>query len=169
MKFLKPIELFQQILKANAVENKRLLGLDIGSKYVGLAISDSRIKVANPLSVLVRRKTNTELMARDLQTLVSELSLGGIIIGYPLDSINSSSPGAERIKLFVEDLNQTGKLDDLSYTYWDERYTSKSCETLLRHLNIHPVEQKTILDKFAAVEILQRYLDHVRRTPKLED
>ncbi|XP_073001227.1 uncharacterized protein [Typha latifolia] len=139
MKLVKPIELFQKFLNSGSMKQGRLLGLDVGHKYVGLAVSDTCNKIASPLSVLVRKKTNIDLMAKDFRTL------------------------AAQVRLFVEDLQKTGKLDDLSYTYWDENYTSKCVEALLHPLNLHPVQTKTIMDKFAAVGILQGYLDLMHR------
>ncbi|XP_077216262.1 polynucleotidyl transferase, ribonuclease H-like superfamily protein [Tasmannia lanceolata] len=166
MKFVKPIDLFQRFVKTNGPEKGRLLGLDVGNKYVGLAVSDAQNKIASPVSVLVRKKTNIDLMARDFQTLVSELSLAGFVVGYPFGIQGSDNPGSVQVKLFVEDLRNTGKLEGLSYTYWDERFTSKCVEALLRPLNVHPVHSKTIMDKFAAVGILQGYLDYVHRNLK---
>ncbi|RVW16419.1 putative pre-16S rRNA nuclease [Vitis vinifera] len=122
-----------------ATERGRLLGLDVGDKYVGLAVSDLHNKIASPLSVLLRKKSNIDLMATDFQSLISDLSLAGFIVGYPFNR-QRSSPTAVNMKVFIDDLCKTGKLEGVRYTYWDECFTSKS---------------KTILDKFAAVGILQ--------------
>ncbi|XP_042502116.1 putative pre-16S rRNA nuclease isoform X1 [Macadamia integrifolia] len=154
MKYVKPINLFHDLLKTNNLGQGRLLGLDVGHKYVGLAVSDPSNKIASPLSVLVRKQSNICLMAKDFQSLISELSLIGFIVGYPFDN-QRNTPDAVQVKVFVEDLRKTGKLEGLRYTYWDERFTSKSVELLLKPLNLHPVHSKTILDKFAAVGILQ--------------
>ncbi|GMH09396.1 hypothetical protein Nepgr_011237 [Nepenthes gracilis] len=162
MRYMKPLRLFQDLLKTKALEKGRLLGLDVGDKYVGLAVSDLHNKIASPLSVLVRKKTNIDLMAGDLQSLISELSLVSFIVGYPFDR-QKSSPDAVQVKIFVDDLCKTGKLEGLRYTYWNECFTSKNAELLLKPLKLHPVEFKTILDKFAAVGILQGYLDYVNR------
>ncbi|OVA17058.1 Resolvase [Macleaya cordata] len=158
MKYVKPITLFHDLLKTNTLERGRLLGLDVGNKYVGLAVSDPQNKIASPLSVLVRKKTNMNLMAKDFQTLISELSLGGFVIGCCYDR-QRSSVDAVQVKLLVEDLRKTGKLEGVRYTYWDERFTSKSVEFLLKPLHLHPVESKTIVDKFAAVGILQNHVE----------
>ncbi|XP_017696784.1 putative pre-16S rRNA nuclease isoform X2 [Phoenix dactylifera] len=160
MKLVKPIELFQKFLKSGSKEQGRLLGLDVGQKYVGLAVSDTCNKIASPLSVLVRKKTNIDLMARDLQMLVSQLSLIGFVVGYPFSLQGQSSVEAVQVKLFMEELRKTGRLDGLCYTYWNENYTSKCVEALLDPLNLHPVESKTIMDKFAAVGILQDFISH---------
>lgn len=140
MRLLKAEELFRNVLKGGSKKQARLLGLDVGSKYVGLAVSDDQNRIAMPLSVLGRTKTNINLMADDFKTL------------------------AVQVRLLVGELCKTGKLDDLSYTYWDENFTSKCVEALLDPLKLHdPVETKTMTDKFAAVCILQGYLDNMNR------
>lgn len=167
MKYVKPLNLFRDLMKKNSVERGRLLGLDVGDKYVGLAVSDFHNKVASPLSVLLRKKSNIDLMASDFQSLISEFPLVGFVVGCPYDKLGGA-PDAVQVKLFIDDLCKTRKLEGLRYTYWDERFTSKNVELLLRPLTLHPVQSKTIIDKFAAVGILQGYLDYVNRKMKLE-
>ncbi|KAL0312607.1 UNVERIFIED_CONTAM: putative pre-16S rRNA nuclease [Sesamum radiatum] len=162
MKYVKPMKLYHELFKSNKLKGGRLLGLDVGDKYVGLAFSDVNNKIASPLSVLVRKKTNIDLMATDFQSLISELSLSGFIIGYPFDR-QKNNRDAVQVKLFVDELSKTGKLEDLKYTFWDECFTSKNVEFLLKPLTLHPVQVKTIMDKFAAVGILQAYLDFANR------
>ncbi|CAA2975236.1 pre-16S rRNA nuclease isoform X2 [Olea europaea subsp. europaea] len=156
MKYLKPLNLFRELLKSNEIKKSRLLGLDVGDKYVGLAVSDVKNKIASPLSVLPRKKTNIHLMAGDFESLISELNLTGFVVGYPFDR-QKSSPGAVQVKLFIDDLCKTGKFEELKYTFWDECFTSKNVDFLLKPLNLHPVLSKTIIDKFAAVGILQNF------------
>ncbi|CAN4081524.1 unnamed protein product [Withania somnifera] len=148
MRYMKPTNLFHELLKPNALASSRFLGLDVGDKYVGLAVSDTTNKVASPLAVLLRTKTNIDLMAKDLQSLVSELSLGGFVFGYPFDR-QKTSRDAVQVKLFIDDLCQTGNLENV--------------ELLLQDLKFHPTQLKTMSDKFAAVGILQGYLDYVNR------
>ncbi|KAB2070989.1 hypothetical protein ES319_A08G193000v1 [Gossypium barbadense] len=162
MLYVKPLHLFQNLVKSNASQGGRLLGLDVGVKYVGLAISDLDNKIASPLSVLVRKKTNIDLVAHDFQSLISELSLVGFVVGYPFDR-QRLAPDATQVKLFIDDLSETGKLDGLKFTFWDERFTSKNVELLIKPLSLHPVLAKTVVDKFAAVQILQAYLDYVNK------
>ncbi|KAL5551650.1 hypothetical protein UlMin_002259 [Ulmus minor] len=158
MKYVKPLSLFKDLLKSE----ERLLGLDVGGKYIGLAVSDVHNKIASPLSVLLRKKSNIDLMADDFQSLISELSLGGFVVGFPFDR-QRSSPDSVQVKLFIDELCKTNKLQGIKYTYWDECFTSKNVELLLKPLNLHPVQAKTIVDKFAAVGILQGYLDYVNK------
>lgn len=163
MNYKKPLILFQELVKSRG----RLLGLDVGDKYVGLAVSDLDNKIASPLSVLLRKKSNIDLMATDFQSLISKLSLEGFVFGYPFDR-QKNTPTAVQVKLLIDDLSEAGKLDGVKYTFWDESFTSKSVEMLLKPLKFHPVQSKTILDKFAAVEILQGYLDFVNKSYRLK-
>lgn len=164
MKYMKPVALFQELIKNNSRNRSRLLGLDVGDKYVGLAVSDVNNKIASPVSVLMRTKNNIDLMASDFELLISQLSLMGFVIGYPFDRQQRSSANAVQVKLFIDDLCKTGKLEGVRYTFWDECFTSKNVEFLLKPLNLHPVQSKTMVDKFAAVGILQGYLDFVNRS-----
>ncbi|XP_065858305.1 uncharacterized protein [Euphorbia lathyris] len=158
MKYVKPLALFRDLLKAKA-NGGRLLGLDVGDKYVGLAISELDNKIASPLGVLMRKQSNINDMASDFQTL---LSLAGFVVGYPFDR-QKTSPTAVQVKLLIDDLNKTEKLDDIQYTFWDESFTSKNAELLIKPLDLPPVEAKSIVDKYAALGILQAYLDYFNR------
>uniref|UniRef100_A0A0D9YFC8 YqgF/RNase H-like domain-containing protein n=1 Tax=Oryza glumipatula TaxID=40148 RepID=A0A0D9YFC8_9ORYZ len=172
MRLLKADQLFRKVIDDGSRKQSRLLGLDVGSKYVGLAVSDDKNRIALPLSVLSRTKTNISLMADDFVTLVSKYSLAGFVVGYPFNLQGQSSPNALQVRLLVGELCKTGKLDDMSYTYWDENFTSKvmCVEALLHPLKLHdPVETKTMTDKFAAVCILQRYLDNMNRELRSAD
>ncbi|KAF1002076.1 uncharacterized protein LOC141702362 [Apium graveolens] len=166
MRYVRPINLFQDLLKLKASQRGRFLGLDVGDKYVGLAVSDYHNEIASPLRVLLRKKSNIGLMAADFQSLKSEFSLSGFIFGYPFYR-NKNSPDAIQVKLLVEDLCKTGVLEGLKYTFWDECFTSKITELLIKDLNMHPVQYKSAMDKFAAVGILQGYLDFANKHSKL--
>lgn len=167
MRLLKVEELFRKVLQGGSEKQARLLGLDVGSKYVGLAVSDHQNKIALPLSVLGRTKKNINLMADDFKTLVEKYSLEGFVVGYPFNLQGQSSPDAIQVNLLVGELCKTGKLNDLSYTYWDENFTSKCVEALLNPLKLNdPIETKTMTDKFAAVCILQGYLDNMNRATR---
>ncbi|KAM3303075.1 putative pre-16S rRNA nuclease isoform X1 [Capsicum chacoense] len=162
MRFMKQSNLFHELLKSNTLASSRFLGLDVGDKYVGLAVSDATNTVASPLAVLLRKRTNIDLMAKDLQSLVSELSLGGFVFGYPFDR-QKTSRTALQIKVFIDDLCKTGELKGVNYTFMGEGFTSKNVESFLQDLKFRPTQSKTLLDKFAAVGILQLYLDYVNR------
>ncbi|XP_038875331.1 putative pre-16S rRNA nuclease isoform X1 [Benincasa hispida] len=168
MKYVKPLNLFRDLLKRNGLEHGRLLGLDVGDKYVGLAVSDPDNKIASPLSVLIRKKTKMHLMAEDFERLISKFSLAGFIVGYPSLRLRRN-PDAVQVKIFIDELCKTGKLEDVKYTFWDECFTSKNVELLIKPLKLPPILSKTVMDKFAAVGILQGYLDYFNRRPELEE
>ncbi|OIV94904.1 hypothetical protein TanjilG_22101 [Lupinus angustifolius] len=157
--------LFHDVAKNS---HSKLLGLDVGDKYVGLALSDFHNHIASPFSVLLRKKSNIALMASDFQCLITQYSLKGFVIGIPFDR-HRVSADAVQVKAFINDLSNTKKLHGIPYTYWNERFTSKNVELFLRSLDLyHPYHSKTMLDKFAAVGILQGYLDYANRKVKLE-
>ncbi|KAL0724970.1 hypothetical protein Bca4012_039569 [Brassica carinata] len=192
MKYVKPLRLLGDALKTKVSVPGRFLGLDVGDKYVGLAISDPCNMIASPLSVLLRKKTNIDLMATDFQNLVAlaldivdnlpttrlmnsiqshspllimqvkAFSVSGLVVGYPFGKLNNVED-VVTVNLFIEELRKTEKLKDVKYTYWDERLSSKTVELMLKPLKLHPVQEKTMLDKFAAVVILQEYLDYANR------
>ncbi|XP_074558044.1 uncharacterized protein LOC141814033 [Curcuma longa] len=163
MKEVGPVALFRKLYCLRNTQKARLLGLDVGQKYVGLAVSDVTNQSSSPLSVLVRKQSNIDLMAKDFKILVSQFSLAGLVVGFPFSLMGQTSVEAVQIRLFMKELCKTGILDGLTYTYWDESYTSKCVEALLEPLDLRPVESKTIIDKFAAVGILQGYLDNMNR------
>lgn len=171
MRLLQAEELFRKVLEVGS-KNKaaRLLGLDVGSKYVGVAISDEKNRVAMPLSVLCRTKTNINLMADDFKTLVSMYSIAGFVVGYPFKIYGQPCASAIQVRHLAGELCKTGKLDDLPYAYWDENFTSKCVEALLHPLNLKDLDEaKTMTDKFAAVCILQGYLDNMNRKLRSTD
>ncbi|KAL3738130.1 hypothetical protein ACJRO7_019635 [Eucalyptus globulus] len=159
MRYVKPLSLFQDVLMAHTKKKSRLLGLDV--------------------------KTNIDSMAPDLQSLmslpfsllfscflvyvqVSEFLLLGFVVGCPLDRFRSPNCDAVQMKVFIDELSKTGKLEGVCYTYWEETFTSKNVELLLQPLTLHPVVAKTIMDKFAAMGILQGYLDYANKKQRSE-
>lgn len=185
MKYLSPVHLFRTVMKANEVKPGRLLGLDVGHKYVGLAISDRENREALPLSVLVRKQTNIDLMAKDFRTLISELSLGGLVIGCCYTR-NVSQVESFQVKDLVQDLRRREELQDVKFTYWEEHFTSKIVLNTINPLkylhnnnkivdykaeaiNRRRFDEKTAVDKLAAVAILQEYLDFMNRSSQLHN
>ncbi|PNY00896.1 holliday junction resolvase-like protein [Trifolium pratense] len=155
MRYVKPFELFHDLMKTTQKERGRLMGLDVGDKYVGLALSDFDNKIASPFSVLLRKKNNVDLMADDFKSLISRYSLKGFVIGIPY-SWHEVSSDACQVNVFINNLHRTNMLEGLNYTFWNESFSSKSVDLIIKSLNFkHPVHSKTMLDKFAAVGILQ--------------
>ncbi|KAI3922357.1 hypothetical protein MKX01_006046 [Papaver californicum] len=149
MKYLSPVHLFRTVMKMNELK-PRLLGLDVGHKYVGLAISDRENQEALPLSVLVRKQTNIDLMAKDFRTLISELSLGGLVIGCCYTR-NISQIESFQVKDLVQELRKREELQDVKFTYWEEHFTSKIVENTINPLKYLHNNNKTVDDKDDAV------------------
>jgi len=142
MKYVKQLELFQILFKNGKLGTGRLLGMDVGDRYVGLAVSNHLNEIASPHSVLIRKQSNINSIADKLQEL------------------------AMQVKMFVEQLQKTGRFGCLNYTYWDERFTTRAVESMLKPLKIHPLQMKHMMDKFAAVGILQDFLDNLQHQAK---
>ncbi|XP_022631591.1 uncharacterized protein LOC106777161 isoform X4 [Vigna radiata var. radiata] len=124
MRYMKPLQLFQHLSNSTRNQRGRLLGLDVGEKYVGLALSDFDNKIASPFSVLVRKKSNICLMASDFQNLMSKYSLKGFVVGLPFDRHRVASEAAP-VKILIDHLCRTKMLEGVKYTYWNECFTSK--------------------------------------------
>ncbi|KAL5220708.1 hypothetical protein ABZP36_025421 [Zizania latifolia] len=101
MRLLKAEQLFRKVIEGRSKKKGRLLGLNVGSKYVGLAVSDDENKIALPLSVVGRTKTNISLMVDDFKTLVSKYSLVGFVVGYPFNLQGQACPDLSNLVLFL--------------------------------------------------------------------
>lgn len=136
----------------------RILGLDYGSKTVGVAMSDDLGITAQGMETIVREKENQlrKTLAR-IEEICTKYSVSKIILGYPRNMNNTigiQAQKSEEFKLKLE--NRTG----LEVILWDERLTSISAERVLDEGNVHGREErKKYVDKLAAVFILQGYLD----------
>lgn len=139
----------------------RILGLDYGSKTVGVALSDDLGITAQGLETIIRAKENQvrQTLAR-IEEICNEYSVIKIILGYPKNMDNSIGIQAQKSEEFKQKLEiRTG----LEVVLWDERLTSISAERILNEGNVHGRhERKKVVDKLAAVLILQGYLDGLR-------
>ncbi|KAK0578561.1 hypothetical protein LWI29_012347 [Acer saccharum] len=174
MKYLRPVnfyeEIFKEILKKeDHLKPGRLLGLAVSDKYVSLAVSDWKNKTAVPLRAVDRQEINMSSMADMIQSLIPEHNLVGFIVGstYP-------RPMDAQIKKFIDDLRKTGKVKDLTYTFWDYGITSKDAEFVfdqhlkyvLESLNQPLDKSKIIMEKCYAISALQGYLDCTNKMVK---
>src|SRR5262245_45521577 len=114
-------------LKASLAPGGRLLGLDAGSKSIGLAISDSGLRVASPLTTI--RRTKFAADAKAICQIVSERSVGGLIIGLPIGIDGREGPRCQSVRQFTRNLLA---VIDLPAAFWDERYSTIGVERHLR-------------------------------------
>lgn len=135
----------------------RILGLDYGAKTVGVAISDPLGITAQGLETIVRNEENKlrKTCAR-IEELIEEYGVSAIILGYPKHRNNTVGERAEKTMEFQAMLERrTG----LSVILWDERFSTVSSERVLMESGVRRENRKAVIDKIAAVFILQNYLD----------
>lgn len=135
--------------------NRRLLGLDVGGKTVGLALSDGILMVATPLMTLRRTK-----FARDvaiLQGVIVEHGVGGLVIGLPVSMDGTEGPRCQSVRQFARNLLA---LIDLPMAFWDERLSTAAVERMLiDEVDMSRRRRRQVVDKLAAAYILQGALD----------
>jgi len=146
-------------MKATIVPKARLLGLDLGTKTIGLAVSDSAFTVASPLQTIRRTKFTAD--AEQLLQIIAEKNVGGIVLGLPRNMDGTEGPRAQSTRAFAQ--NMTGKTD-LPIAFWDERLTSAEAERVLKdQADMTRKRRGEVIDKMAAAIILQNFMDFIRR------
>ena len=142
----------------------RILGLDFGTKTVGVAVSDELLIAAHGLEI-IRRKAPTKLrqtLAR-IDELVSEYGVEKIVLGYPKNMNNTEGERCERTQEFKEMLE---KRTGLEVVLWDERLTTVSADNAMMEMGIRRENRKEYVDEIAAIFILQGYLDFLANQRK---
>ena len=135
----------------------RILGLDFGTKTVGVAVSDELLITAQGVEI-IRRKAPTKLrqtLAR-IDELVGEYGVGKIVLGYPKNMNNTEGERCEKTQEFKEMLE---KRTGLEVVLWDERLTTVSADNAMMEMGIRRENRKEYVDEIAAIFILQGYLD----------
>ena len=139
------------------VKMMRVMGLDFGSKTTGVAVSDPLGLTAQGLETITRKEENKlrQTCAR-LEELIREDEIETIVLGYPKNMNNTLGERAEKTEAFKEMLERrTG----LPVILWDERLTTTAAEQILIESGVRRENRKEVIDKIAAVLILQGYLD----------
>ena len=134
----------------------RILGVDYGSRRIGLAISDGIGLTARPLDVVPRSR-----LATTLRALSEEYDIEGVVVGLPTGLSGHESASAEEARRLGAEIGETMGID---VVYVDERFTSRIAENALLESGMGRRERKETVDKVAAAIILQTYLDG-RRSP----
>ncbi len=132
----------------------RIMGLDVGEKRIGIAISDEMGWTAQGHSVLVRGKLSGDLVK--LADLCTEYEIERIVIGFPRNMNGTVGPKGVEIEKFGRVVQEHL---DLPLEYWDERLTTVAAERVLLEANVSRQKRKAVIDMLAAVNILQGYLD----------
>ncbi|MDR1235700.1 MAG: Holliday junction resolvase RuvX [Holosporaceae bacterium] len=142
------------------IESKLIvMGLDIGDKTVGVAISDRRIKIASGVTVI--RRDGTDRDCELLAESVRSHRAGAIIFGWPLQMNGLPGKQCEKILKFTEDLSR--HIPDVSFVQWDERFSTKVVDNLMISADLSRKKRQKIIDRGAAVYILQGAVDLLNR------
>ncbi|MGI6145382.1 MAG: Holliday junction resolvase RuvX [Clostridia bacterium] len=132
----------------------RILGLDIGEKRIGLAVSDELGITAQGLKTLNRTKLEDDL--HRLAELIREKEINKLVVGLPKNMNGTLGPQAERVKKFVDLLTKECPCE---VVYWDERLTTIAAQRTLLEADVSRKKRRNSVDRLAAVLILQGYLD----------
>lgn len=132
----------------------RIMGLDVGEKRIGIAVSDPMGWTAQGHSVLIRGKLQSDL--DHLARLCTEFGVEKIVLGFPRNMNGTVGPKGEEIQEFGKVIQEYLALP---LEYWDERLTTVAAQRVLLEANVSRSKRKGVIDKLAAVNILQGYLD----------
>lgn len=137
---------------------KRLMGLDVGDKTIGIAVSDALLLTASPIEVIRRTKFTAD--AERLVALVRAREVAGLIVGLPVNMDGSEGPRCQSVRQFAANLLE--KIDR-PLAFWDERLSTAAVERMLvDEMDVSRARRREVVDKAAAAYILQGALDAMR-------
>ena len=140
--------------KKKQLDKSRLIGLDLGSKRIGVSICDENQLIATPFKT-INRATSKELID-DLKIIIEENNIKGVIIGNPLNMDGSSGRSAQSVKDISDNIK---KNIDLPICLWDERLSTVGAFNLSRQLDVNVTRREKKIDEKAAAFILQGAID----------
>lgn len=143
-------------LKQKLRPGQRLMGLDVGTKTIGLALSDSSLTVATPMATLHRTKFRADLSR--LRRIIAERGVDGLVIGLPINMDGSEGRRAQSVRQFAANLLEA---IDIAATFWDERLSTAAVTRTLLKAEVSRKRRRQVVDKMAAAYILQGALDHL--------
>lgn len=141
----------------------RLIGIDGGTKTLGLALSDVSRTIASPLHTIVRGKFNKD--AAELLALTERHGVAGLVLGLPINLDGSEGPRAQSTRALARNLN---RLSPLPILLWDERLSTAAAERTLIEADQSRRRRAEVIDKVAATIILQGALDRLRHLDEAE-
>lgn len=144
-------------LKELKTGKNRLLGLDLGEKTIGLALSDLTWFISSPFEVI--RRTTIETDYKALQKAILEFNIAALVIGLPLNMNGSEGPQAQKARAFVDAL---AEVIDIPVYFWDERLSTVAVTRTLLAADVSRKRRSQVVDKMAATFILQGALDRCR-------
>ena len=132
----------------------RLIGLDLGEKTIGMAVSDPGLSLASPIGTIRRTKFTPD--ANELLRIVDDRGVAALVIGLPVNMDGSEGPRCQSVRAFAKDLL---KLRDLPIAFWDERLSTAAVTRTLLEADVSRARRRELVDKMAAAYILQGALD----------
>lgn len=135
---------------------RALAGLDLGTRTIGIAVSDTGRRVASPLETLRRTKFTADAAA--LLALAAARDIGGLVLGLPRNMDGTEGPRSQATRAFARNLT---RLTDLPITYWDERLSTVAAERALLEADASRMRRAQVIDHVAAGYILQGLLDRL--------
>ena len=144
-------------LAEQLVKNDRLLGLDLGTKTIGLALSDTMRVIATPMQTLVKGKFKVD--AAKLLSLIETHQIGGLVLGMPRNLNGTEGPRAQSTRAFARNLSARTNCPIL---FWDERLSTVAVERTLLEADATRKRRAEVIDKMAAAFILQGVLDRLK-------
>lgn len=152
MTICKPAELLSIIEPGQA-----LLGLDVGTKTVGVAISDTVLIIASPLTVIQRTKFSKD--ADILFNLIDDNNVGALVVGLPVEMDGNEGRQAQSVRTFMDNVLN---LRDLNVTFWDERLSTVAVERMMiEKADLSRKKRSKVVDRAAAAYILQGVIDYL--------
>ena len=136
---------------------QRLLGLDLGSKTIGLALGDSDHKIATPYDTIRRKKFGLDAAA--LGDIIKTENIGGLVMGLPLNMDGSEGPRVQATRAFLRNLENLPDFPVVSVLLWDERLSTAAVERTLLEADTSRAKRAEVIDKMAAAFILQGAID----------
>ena len=133
---------------------ERILGLDVGDKYIGVALSDLLQLTAQGLTTIKRESKVKDFGA--IEDIINEYGIKKVVVGLPKNMNGTMGPQSEKVIKFAEKIKNKFKIDII---YIDERLTTVSAERVLIESDVRRENRKKVIDKIAASYILQTYLD----------
>lgn len=140
-------------------QQTRILGLDIGDRRIGIALSDGLGLTAQPMFTL-HRTSNPKEDLRSLARMVRKHEVEELVVGLPLHMTGEESPQAKKTRAFA---NQLAEKTGLPLHLWDERLSSYEADQILKRSISDPAQRKALLDQVSAAVILQGFLDARRQ------
>jgi len=142
---------------ATIAADKRLMGLDLGSKTIGVATSDRTRMIATPIETIARKKFTQD--AERLLTIIQAENIGLIVLGLPVNMDGTEGPRCQSTRAFARNF---ARLSPVPVVFWDERLSTAAVERMLIAADASRAKRDEVIDKLAAAWILQAALDSLR-------